>query len=243
MKITDAFWEKRNLGTDVTEITAEAGDNAETLCAALAEGTVPYSVVKIPAGSPELLAAAQSCGYRVVEMGIEAVGDLRRITVPRLYSRFAPHIRMERAEGAALDAVLGEIRRGEIFDTDRIAQDPAFSAEIAGRRYYNWCCAALEAGAFMGLIYYKDMPAAFNLAKEIKGSGGMLDGILGGVLPEAAQKGLGFLVVFGETEICRHFGAQQYLAKASSNNPPILRLHLQFGYELRSMSYVLVKHQ
>jgi len=243
MKITDAIWEKRNLGTDVTEVSADSTDSADELRNVLADIHVPYSVVKIPSNCPELLSAAQECGYRTVETGIEIVGNMQRIKMPDIYSRFAPHTRMERASGTALDAVLGEIRRGEIFDTDRIAQDKAFSVETAGKRYYNWCCDALDAGAFMGIIYYKDTPAAFNLAKEINGSSGVLDGILGGVLPEAARKGLGFLVVQCETEICRHYVASQYIAKASSNNMPILRLHLQFGYELRSMSYVLIKHQ
>ena len=44
MKITDAFWEKRNLGVDVTEIQCAASDSREELKDALAGIKPPYSV-------------------------------------------------------------------------------------------------------------------------------------------------------------------------------------------------------
>ena len=242
MIIVNAVWEKRNLGVDVVEITCTDKDNTEELRQLLSSIETPYSVLKIPSGCTDLLVEAQNCGFQVIENGIELLGDLRKIKVPDVYSRFIPHIRLEEAKGKILDNILGEIRRGEIFKTDRIAVDPYFSKEIAGKRYYNWCNDALEDGAFMGVLYYKDTPVAFGLSKRDKNDSKTFDGILGGLLPEASNKGLGFLVVYGENEICRVNEGKYCIGRVSSNNIPILRLHLQFGYEVKSMNYVLVKH-
>ena len=241
MELINAVWEKRNLGVDCIEVSCAEHDEADELNKVLADISVSYSVVKIPAGSADLLYTAQMQGYMVAETGIEIWGDMRRVKTPKMYERFLPHIKMEQAEGEMLDKVLNYIRSGQIFTTDRVATDPHFSVEIAGRRYYYWCQDALEQGAYMGVLYYKDQPIAFNLSKQKEH--GISDGLLGGVFPEAVNKGLGFLIVHGENEICKLHGGKTCIGRVSSNNLPILRLHTQYGYEIRRISYVLVKHQ
>ena len=243
MRIVDAIWEKRNLGVDVIEVNCSEKDNVEELKTALKTINVPYSVVKIPSGYNELLIEAQKDGYYFVETDFELLGDMHRIEMPDYYKRFEKHIRMEKASDKLLERILHEIFTGAIFETDRIALDPHFSKKIAGKRYYNWTLDMLKENAYMGVMYYKDTPVAFNLSKLAKGKMDTYDGILGGLLPEAAEKGLGFLVVYGEKEICKLNNGKYCIGRVSSNNMPILRLHLQFGYEIKSMTYVLVKHQ
>ena len=241
MKFTKAVWEKRNLGVECIEVSCSEYDKIDELDEALASIDVPYSVVKIPAGSSDLLRAAQMRGYIVAETGIELWGDMRRVKTPKIYERFLPYIRMEQATGTVLEKVLNDIKSGQIFATDRVSTDPLFSVEIAGRRYYNWCKDVLAQGAYMGVLYYKDQPVAFNISKQKKN--GISDGLLGGVFPEAVKKGLGFLIVHGENEICKLHGGKACTGRVSSNNLPILRLHLQYGYEIKKINYVLVKHQ
>lgn len=243
MKIVDATWEKRNLGVDVIEVSCAENDSAEELADTLKGINTPYSVVKIPSGCISLLFKAQQEGYRVIELSFEIQGDIRRIHTPEIYERFIKHITMEKAEGLILERVLDEIKRGEIFKTDRIAIDPFFSTEIAGQRYYNWSRDILEDGGFMGVLYYKEQPVAFNLSILSKDGNGISDGILGGLLPEAPNLGLGFLVVHAENEICRILHGKHCLGRVSSNNLPILRLHTQFGYEIKNATYILVKHR
>lgn len=243
MRIVDAEWEKRNLGIDVTEITCFEKDSAAQLSDILRTVETPYSVLKIPSGCINLLLVAQKEGYSFIETDFELWGDLYRVSTPEYYKRFEKHIRMEEASGKILERVLNEIQTGTIFETDRIALDPHFSKRIAGERYYNWTQDILSNDAFMGVLYYKDTPVAFNLSKPAKDRDDAYDGVLGGLLPEASEKGLGFLVVYGENQICKLNGRRYCIGRVSSNNMPILRLHLQFGYEVKSIVYVLIKHQ
>ena len=243
MKIIDAYWEKRNLGVDVIEVVCNEKDDATSLRHELLKINVPYSVVKIPAGCPALLIEAQNCGYQIIETGIELWGDIQKIKTPDIYSRFIPHITMERANGKTLDYILNKIKYGDIFETDRIAVDSYFSKEIAGQRYFNWAKDVLTAGGFMAVLYYKDVPVAFNLSQISKYNNSAYDGIVGGLLPAGKGKGLGFLVVHAENEICKLHNGKYCVGRVSSNNLPMLRLHLQFGYEVKSITNVLVKHQ
>lgn len=242
MKTVEAFWEKRNLGIDVFEITCSEQDTCKQLEDEIKNLCVPYSVIKIPSGCTDLLLVAQNYGYIVAEMGIELWGNERCLHTPEIYNRFTKFLRMEKAEGLILDRVLNEIKLGDIFSTDRIALDPVFSKELAGVRYYNWTKDVLAEDGDIYVFYYKDQPVAFNLSKPLKDNKDIIDGILGGLLPEAENKGLGFLVVYGENEIRKFNNAKACIGRVSSNNLPILRLHLQFGYEVKSMSYVLTKH-
>jgi hypothetical protein len=69
------------------------------------------------------------------------------------------------------------------------------------------------------------------------------DAFLGGVFSEAANKGLGFLALYANMQSIRSQGGLKIITRVSSNNLPILRLHLQYGYDITDMNYILVKHQ
>lgn len=242
MRIIDAVWEKRNLGIDVTEINAEPTDSVDELVRVLSGVLVPYSVVKIPAKCPELLLAAQDCGYKMIEASMTIEGNIKRIATPKLFSRFLPLIEIQEANVELLEKIYAEVAAGEIFATDRIALDPMFSKELAGRRYYNWCLDAMKQGAMMEVAFYKGQPAAFNLS-ILKQERGLSDGLIGGVFSEAKNMGLGFLVVELEMDLCRKLGGNICLGRVSSNNAAILRLHMQYGFEISDIQYVLIRHQ
>ena len=242
MKVIDATWEKRNLGLDVIEVAVDEGDSCEELRSALESVTTPYSVVKIPAGDIPLLMTAQEAGYKLIETGMTIEGNIKRVATPKIYSRFMPFIEIREANEQELSKILEEVSRGEIFSTDRIAVDPAFSKEIAGRRYYNWCCDVMQKGAMMEVALYKGQPVAFNLSM-LKNERGLSDGLIGGVFDEAKNMGFGFLVAELEMDLCKKLGGKICLGRVSSNNAAILRLHMQYGFEVKSIQYVLIKHQ
>lgn len=242
MQVINAVWEKKNLGVDVTEINCSENDLPDELCEALNAINTSYSVVKIPSGSVNLLLEAQRHGYKVIEQTVELLGDINKMKPPMIYERFMPHIRLEEASDKALSQVLEIIKEGGVFQTDRIALDPVFSKEIAGRRYYNWSRDVLNNNGFMGVLYYKDELVAFNLSKPMADNQ-IYDGIVGGLLPGKANHGLGFLVVHAENEICKYKHGKYCTTRVSTNNLPILRLHLSYGYDIKKMTYVLIKHQ
>ena len=241
MKITDAFWEKRNLGVDVTEIACAASDSREELISALSEVKTPYSVCKIPGGAAELLLCAQDQGYRVIEMSIGLEGKTRELALPFIYRRFEPEIAIRDAKSEQIEEVLWEVEAGDIFNTDRIALDPHFGKKVAGRRYANWIRDLLHQGAHLCIGYYKDIPAAFgvNQSKE----GGISDAVVGGALSNGTGVGLGFLSIYANLVSGIQQGNTKIKTHVSSNNLPIIHLHRQFGFQIHEMQYVLVKYQ
>ncbi len=242
MKIIDAFWEKKNLGVDAIEIECSVDDREDALETGLNKIAVPYSVLKIPAGSYNLLCVGQKCGYSVIEVSIRLIGAVNYAKLPSIYHRFVPHLKVETATNEIRERVLDEIGAGKIFSTDRIALDPVFSRRIAGKRYYNWCCDAMDKGASLDIAYYKNVPVAFNINSQPDDKQ-ICVGLMGGVFSEALDKGLGFLVLYTELESCKRLGGQFVISTVSSNNLPVLRLHMQYGFDIKEMQYVLIKHQ
>jgi hypothetical protein len=242
MKIINAFWEKENLGVDVIEIVCSSNDCGDKLETELNRISVPYSVLKIPTDNYNLLCTGQKCGYSVIEVAFKLAGDVRNTKLPSMYNRFVPHLRVETAVKEIREKVLDEIAEGAIFSTDRIALDPIFSKKLAGKRYYNWCCDAINKGASLEVAFYKDTPVAFNINSQ-PDTKQICYGLLGGVFGEAMDRGLGFLVLYTELESCRRLGGKTVISTVSSNNLPILRLHIQYGFHIKEMNYVLIKHQ
>ena len=241
MKITDAFWEKRNLGVDVTEITCEITDSREELKKVLAGIEAPYSVCKVPGGAAELLLCAQEQGYQVIEMSIGMEGKTKELALPRIYQRFASEISIEDASSEEIDQVLRRVESGSIFKTDRIALDPYFGEEFAGKRYANWTRDLLKQGAHLCIGYYKDKPAAFGVNKEKENA--VSDAVLGGALGTTAGVGLGFLSIYANLISAIRHENKKMCTHVSSNNPAIIHLHIQFGFQISEMQYVLIKHR
>lgn len=243
MKIIDAYWERRNLGVDVKEIVCDEPDAVEELKEVLLHIETPYSVVKIPSGCVPLLLTAQQCGYFLIEVSISYEGSLKTLSPPRVYEHFAPHVSIAGASPDLVRKALDEMESGRVFTTDRIALDPVFSKETAGKRYANWCRDEMEAGAAMEIACYKGEPFAFNVSREKKDRPGAFLGLMGGMFPEFLNKGMGFLLVHCEIEVCRKNGGKWCLGTTSSNNMPSLRLHLRYGFEMTHTQYVLIKHR
>lgn len=241
MKIIDAYWDKENLGVATTEIVSSANDSIKELKSTLGDIKSPYTVVKIPSGCTEQLLSVQEMGFSVIEVSFNYESKLSKIKLPTLYERFMPDVMLEPATEELKERALNEVLSGSIFSTDRIALDPAFSKELSGKRYYNWCRKALEGGAEMVIAYYKGIPAAFNISQKSSVKGNMSVGLLGGNL-QGAPNGLGFLLVACEAECCKRLGLSICEGTTSSNNFSSLRLHMECGFVITSSNYVLVRH-
>ena len=118
---------------------------------------------------------------------------------PVSYTHLDVYKRQEQRE-----SILREIESGDIFETDRIALDPYFGKEMAGKRYANWSRDLLEQNGHVCVGYYKDTPAAFgvNIDKE----NAVCDAVLGGMLNHGGRAGLGFLSLFTNLYSARERG-------------------------------------
>lgn len=241
MRIIDAFWEKRNLGIDVSEVVVEENDTLDDLDSVLKDNKSSYCVLKINTGQIDLLWRAQELGFKLIETGIELEGRIDNLGLPAFYNRFESFLTVDEGDENIRERVMSLIRKGDIFSTDRIALDPYFSKKMAGERYYNWINDELERGSKLVIAYYKDEPIAFGVNKSLDEQ--TYDAFLGGMLPNVSNKGLGFAALYANYVSIKNQGGRKIVTRVSSNNSPILRLHIQYGYGITNMNYILVKHQ
>ena len=239
MKLVEAIWEKRNLGVDCLELHCEAHDAAEAVLAALPL-SASYQVVRVPAKRVDLLLAVQERGYRLIEMGIDLERRLADFEMPAIYKRFEKNMAFRQATGADVERTLEIVGTGRMFTTDRIALDPFFSPRQAGYRYACWIRDLLQRGGTLHVATYNGRDIAFGV--NIERRSGVWEASLGGVFPEPETSGMGFASVYLNTAMPRQQGAKKVVARVSSNNLPIVRLWLQFGFELMGSEYILIQH-
>lgn len=240
MKIINAAWEKRNLGVNCVELNVGNNDSLTEFNDAISKLQSEYQVVRIPSGKTDMLLSAQKAGFQVIEMNMQLDKMIKDYKLPSIYTSFEPYINVLAADASDIDTVLGKIKKGDLFVTDKVARDPFFSTGQSGNRYYNWSMDVLDQGAKLYRVQYKDADVGFvlNYTKD----GKLYDAFLGGVFPEYANKGLGFLVVHANIISIMSRGGNRVITGVSSNNMPILRLYLLFGFDIWEMRYILIKH-
>jgi hypothetical protein len=240
MKKINAFWEKRNLGVDCVELEANTNDSLSEFSDTVMDLMSEYQVLRIPSGRTDMLLFAQKLGFHVIEMSIELARKTKDYCLPNIYKRFEPYINIVEADENSINKVLLEIKDGNMFVTDRIAMDPFFPVDKSGNRYYYWSRDILNAGAHLFLAQYKNENVGFGLNNSKGGT--LYDAVLGGVFPKYANKGLGFLSIHANAKSIISQGGTNIVTRVSSNNAPILRLHMLFGFDIHDMDYVLIRH-
>lgn len=240
MKIINAYWEKRNLGVDCSELEISSNDTLEEFNNIIGELNSNYQVVRIPSAKTDILLSAQAKGFQVIEMSVELARKTKDYTLPEIYKRFEPFIDIVEADEKSLEKVLNEIKSGNMFVTDRIAKDPYFSVDKSGNRYYWWSKDILNQGANMCIAKYNNENVGFglNFTKDSR----LYDAALGGIFHNYNNKGLGFLSIHANITSIILQGGIKVVTRVSSNNTPILRLHMLFGFDINEMNYILIKH-
>jgi len=241
MNIKLTPWEKRNLNVESSvEFYIGHDERWNDIYAELLSHDEQYQVMHIASGNTDVLMNAPREGFLPVEMNIQLSRKLSEIQLPRIYTRFAPHISCNISTEDERKYLLDTISEGTIFSTDKVALDPIFGVEFAGRRYSLWTQDVLNQGAELLSMKYKEKIAAFDVLID-KGNG-VCEAFLGGTLPEFRNSGLGFLAIYFITKYASEKGFKRIITGVSSNNIPILKLHEMFGYGVDSVSYCLIKH-
>ena len=239
MKIIDAFWEKRNLGCDVAEIICSYEDERleEERIKALFH---PYQVMKIPCSRGDMLFQAQELGFRVIECQVSFKTKTRKIILPEKYQRFYKEVSYHVASDEETKEVIRRIRDDRIFTTDRIALDPYFSTEIAGRRYANWIQDLMKNGYVIYIKCYREKVFGWVITSVLDGR--IADMILGGNFQGKVWSGMGVIGHYLTIQIARDMGAESIKEAVSTNNLRSIKLLLEFGSNIEQIQYVLVKH-
>lgn len=241
MQIVEASWEKRNLGVSCVEIEIRKTDEVSDVIKEIRNRTEQYQVIKSPVGRTDMAFAIQKEGFSYIETMFETTRRLvERPVPPEICEPFIKNIDYHIASNAEVKPVLDEINKGSIFTTDRIALDPYFSKQLAGRRYALWMEDVLkDKRASMIISSYKGENIGFSIHID---KGSFYDMVLGGLFHDWLESGLGFVNSYCGIMAAYEQGAKRLKSHVSSNNFTMLKLHLLFGLQISSMTDNYIKH-
>ena len=237
MTVTDAYWEKRNLGLVTLEVQVESGDETHKIIEQLNTLTAEYIVLKIPNIQSDVIYDIQQMGYCYIEDMIHMEHDLRRIQRNSMHQRLYDAMSYRKMTDEDIDCLKAEISDG-LFSTDRISLDPFFDCGKAAERYLNWLNDMLDNKALPYLILYKESPAGFVILQTKDGK--IYDSVLGGGYKQYRNTGLG--IVQKEPEIVMELGGKKLETHVSTNNPGQVRALELNGYITKDINHVFVKH-
>lgn len=241
-----AEWEIRNLGSRTVEVTIEKSDKCNCMIEDIEKIREKYDgqyvVVKIDPTLSEANQMLQNNGYIMIESQISL--RLQRDEAVKKQSFFCnifngvTHRMATSIED--IEFVKDEIKKG-IFTTDRIAVDKKFGIEKANNRYAYWLQDEIDKNSVLYIVNDTCNDVAFFLNKPINDN--LQYGLLGGVfLREEHKNGYGALMDYCVLEEFVNSGKKNMETGVSSNNIAVLQLHLAFGYKIKNITNVLVKH-
>ena len=240
MIVTNAFWEKRNLGIDCNEIKIESGDSADFLKKELPLNEAQYTVVKVPNKKFDVMFLLQSLGYTYVESSLNLVHDLKEIRLNPLQQRLMNSMSYCKMSASDVDELFSEIKKG-IFTTDRVYIDPYFSHEQAANRYVNWISDELDRGSEVFKISYKGDSAGFFTFKDM--GDGVCYPFLAGMYEKYLSSGLGLCTIEKPLREAIKRGYKKYSTFISSNNIGTFHAHICLNFVLKDLIGVYIKHK
>ena len=239
MKIVDAFWEQRNLGVTCTEVTMDDGDAVEALTATLASLTARYQVIKVPVARYDLMTVMEKAGFSFIEGSMKVVHHLKNIELTGIRKRLNDSIVYEEMDNADIARLYEELKRG-VFITDRIYLDTAFTKEQAAKRYVYWLEDERGRGAQLYKLTYKAQSIGFFIFKETT-HGGCYP-FLSGLYEAETTPGMGNILLHKIIEEASQRGLKFISSYISTNNLPVVKVHISEGFTITNIIYVYIKH-
>jgi hypothetical protein len=238
--MTDAFWEKRNLGVSVNEVVVNekaSVNELDSICRI--KGGLIY--VKIHCENTAAVEKLSQDNFVYIENQLLIQKRLQKIAVPDLYVktlRFLEPCIINSIEEA--QTIFDELDR-DLFTTDRIAVDNNFGTKTANLRYKNWISDMIISGDFECAIIKtksESVPVAFYINKY---DGKTANCILGGVFNNYKNRGIGHSFIYFAIENSIKNNCKILKAQVSSNNVPVLNIYSSvFGFEVTG-NYVVLK--
>lgn len=240
MQYIETVWEKRNLGIDSCKFVIERKDDVDLAIQAIHRCPKEYIEVYTETGNIELSWKLEGMGFSFLETVFDLSVTKKELMIPLFYKRFLKDITYEKASQEEKKEILSQIRSGTMFLTDKIALNPYFGVEAAGRRYYLWMREYFEKTGDCFAIKYRGSLMGFEAAKE---SDGVIDLALGGVLPKFEGSGLSPLIHVGRAAYWEKMPLKKIYGHVSCNNFPVLRVHQITGFSLEKAWYVFIKQE
>lgn len=242
MKITDCFWEKRNLNCRVAEISVEVKDPFSKQYFDKVSD-YDYVVVKVPTNKIDFNIGLTDLGYTMIELQIEMSVKIKDFDFNNKLIRFiSKDVTFEKVmDESELEIIINQITPG-MFSTDRISLDPVYGSFIGCNRYINWIRDEfLRNSSEFIKMSYKGKHVGFIMFKN----GETMISSLGGVYSDYQDNGLGLLAPCALPLYVQqnNLSIKNIVADISSNNKQVWQLYEHFGYKTIDSHYVYVKHQ
>lgn len=243
MKLTDCFWERKNLGENVCEVTVEDGESFDSEPFLDLNSRYTYQVIKLPTGNISFNTGLARLGYFHIETQLNWVKKVRDFDFcNELIVRLEDNLSFKDVISEEdLSLLLNKID-DDMFSTDRIALDPQYGLAIGRIRYCNWIWSEFtNKSSYISFICIEGTPVGFLMLK-VNGRKGY--GLLGGIFKQYQNMGLGVLTAssFLLYIRVRALDVSSYYTTTSSNNPTNFRIYNKLGFDLSSMTYVYIKH-
>jgi hypothetical protein len=241
MRIIDAVWETRNFGITSKEIDVEPGDKPETL-EQIRNLDCDYAVVRVPAGSVEIMFKLDDMGYHFIETILNLQHDHRNIgsTLNSTAKRIADSITYDIMDETELTQLWNQLRMG-IFNTDRIYLDPAFTPEQSAIRYINWINDEIARGGNVHKCVLKGNIFGYFVSRINTENVNYVYNI--GTYKGYETSGLGVCLVHTSIRQAYEAGAKKTISGLSTNNIPSVTANLAAGYRITTSQYIYIKHR
>ncbi len=243
MKITDCFWEKKNLNCTTVEVILDKGENITLDDINYLEANFEYIVVKVPVNQLETNILLSNKNFIFIE------SQLRLLKKTNSFNNndYLIDLLKSDLEFRVVDSqedfnkLLTNVSV-HMFSTDRICIDPFFGPEIGTKRYVNWMREEFKNKTSIFIVASKqNKDVGFAMARGYKNN---LDGLLGGIFLDFQEQGLGLLTpsfLFLAQKILKK-EYKNVVTSISSNNVPVVQLYNYLNYKILNTIYVFVKH-
>ncbi|WP_018464799.1 hypothetical protein [Segatella paludivivens] len=243
MKITDCFWEKKNLDCSTVEVVLDKGENITLDDINYLETNFEYIVVKVPVNQPETNILLSNKNFTFIECQFRLLKKIKSFDsndylIELLKSDLDFRIVDSQDDFNKLIASVTV----NMFSTDRICIDPVFGPEIGTKRYINWMKDEFKNNTSIFIVASKqNNDIGFAMAKDDENN---LDGLLGGIFHDFQEQGLGLLTpsfLFLAQDVLKK-KYKNVVTSISSNNAPVVQLYNYLNYKIIKTTYVFVKH-
>ena len=167
------------------------------------------------------------------------VHNLKNIELSGIRKRLNDSIVYEEMDQTDIARLYVELKRG-VFITDRIYLDTAFTKEQASQRYVYWLEDERGRGGQLYKVVYKEQTIGFFIFKETT-NGGCYP-FLSGLYESAATPGMGNILLHKIIEEASRRGLKFISSYISTNNLPVVKVHISEGFTITDISYVYIKH-
>jgi hypothetical protein len=240
MKIEEERWDKKHLNLNVVKVEFEQKDTINSLRNEEIE-CYDYVIAKVPIRELELTHLLEHNGFRFLETQFELVLDSRKpCAMPKYFEKILNEISYKKiTRYQNVERIINRIDEN-FSDSDRVSLDPFFSRNIGAKRYRNWIRDEYNGEkSTLFELFLKERPIGFFLLKRIDTKSYLA--LLAGLYPEFKNSGLGISVVAKPIDWAIQNRIVTLVTRNSSNNLQSLKIHLECGYTIQRINYVLRK--